>query len=189
MGIPGKRALAMVLLLAACVGGGGLGGTSSRPVLQGALNIAPPQGYCVDPAALREDQDHAVVLMGRCSARASVKPALVSLTIGPAGSAGVMAAGGAELAGFFTSEEGRATLAPSGKARDVKVVEALSAGDAFLMRLQERGAPSYWRAVMGLRGRLVTLSVHGTPAEPLDAEDGRAVIDRALGAMRRANRG
>ena len=188
MGIPGKRALAMVLLLAACVGGG-LGGTSSRPVLQGALNIAPPQGYCVDPAALQEDQDRAVVLMGRCNAAASVKPALVSLSIGPAGSAGVMAAGGAELAGFFTSDEGRATLAPSGKARDVKVVEALSSGDAFLMRLQEPGAPSYWRAVMGLRGRLVTLSVQGTPAEPLAAEDGRAVIDRALGAMRRANRG
>lgn len=189
MGHLGKLGLAAAVLLAGCMGSSGFGGSSSRPVLQGALNIAAPAGYCVDPAALREAEDRAVVLMGRCGQRASVKPALVSLTIGPAGSAGVMAAGGAELAGFFTSNEGRATLARSGKAKDVRVIEALSSGDAFLMRLQEVDQPSYWRAVLGLRGRLVTLSVQGGPNEPLAEEDGRAVIDKAVSAMRRANRG
>lgn len=180
--------LGLALLLAGCVAVSGLGGTSAQPVLQGALNIAAPSGYCVDPAGLREEDDRAVVLMGRCNDHAKVKPAMLSLSVGPAGSAGVMAAGGSELAGFFTSAEGRATLAPSGRAADVRVIEALSAGDAFLMLLQEKGGPSYWRAVLGLRGRLVMISAHSGRQEPLAATDGRDLIDSALAAMRRANR-
>ena len=83
----------------------------------------------------------------------------------------------------------RATLAASGRARDVKVVEALSVDEAFLMRLQETDQPSYWRAVMGLRGRLVTVSVQGSPAEPLAVEDGRILIDKSIAAMRQVNGG
>lgn len=177
------------ILLAACVGGAGLGGSSAKPVLQGALNIATPAGYCVDQAASREGEDSAIVLMGRCSDRALVKPALVTLSVGQAGSAGVMTAGGAELAAFFTSPEGRATLSPNGRAAEVRVVEAMSAGDAFLMRLQEAGQPGYWRAVLGLRGRLITLSVKGAAEAALPAAEGREILDRTVAALRRANRG
>lgn len=173
--------------LAACVAGGGLGGSSVQPVLQGAMRMAAPAGYCLDPASLRDADDRAVALMGRCSAQSAASPAVLSLSIGPAASAGVMAAGGAELAGFFTSAEGRARLAPSGRAGDIRVIEALSSGDAFLMRVEERGGPSYWRAVLGLRGRLVTLSAQGIPGAALAPAEGRALIDRALAAMRRAN--
>lgn len=153
------------------------------------MTIRAPSGYCVDQNASRESEDRAIILVGRCNASAAVQPAVLTLSVGPAGSAGVMTAGGAELTRFFTSAEGRAALASSGRARDVKVVEALSTGEAFLMRLQEREEPSYWRAVLGLRGRLVTISVQGSPAEPLATVDGRAIIDRAIVAMQRANRG
>lgn len=178
----------VAVVLAGCVAAGGLGGGSSQPVLQGAMRMAPPAGYCIDPASLRDADDRAVALMGRCSAQSPAHPAVLSLSIGPAASAGVMAGGGAELAGFFTSAEGRARLAPSGKAEDIRVIEALSVDDAFLMRVEDRGAPSYWRAVLGLRGRLVTLSVQGSPGAVLPPEDGRAIIEKALAAMRRANK-
>lgn len=174
------------LFVAGCVGGG-LGGSSARHILHGAMTIRAPSGYCVDQNTSRESEDQAIILVGRCSASTAVKPAVLTLSVGPAASAGVMTAGGAELTRFFTSAEGRATLAASGRARDVKVVEALSAGDAFLMRLQEREEPSYWRAVLGLRGRLVTISVQGSPAEPLAPVDGRAIIDRAIVTLQRAN--
>lgn len=177
------------VLLTACVGGAGLGGTSVRPVLQGALKIAPPVGYCVDEAASREADDSAIYLMGRCDGKSTVAPALVTLSIGQAGSAGVMAAGGPELAAFFTSAEGRATLSPTGRASQVRVIEALSAGEAFLMRLQEAGQPSYWRAVLGVRGRLVSVSVKGAAGADLVADEGRGILDRAIGALQRANRG
>jgi hypothetical protein len=175
------------VVLAACVGGAGLGGSSAKPVLQGALNIATPMGYCVDQAASREGQDSAIVLMGRCTDRAAVKPALVTLSVGQAGSAGVLAAGGAELATFFTSPEGRATLSPTGRAAEVRVVEALSSGDAFLMRLQEAGDPGYWRAILGLRGRLITVSVKGTAEAALPVTEGREILDRTVAGLRRAN--
>lgn len=175
------------ILLASCVGGAGFGGSSARPVLNGALNVGVPAGYCVDPEASGEAEDTAIILMGRCSNQAAVKPAVVTLAIGQAGSAGVMAAGGVELAGFFTSPQGRATLAPTGRASDVRVMTALSAGDAFLMRVQEAGEPSYWRAVLGLKGRLVTMSVKGGPQEALAPEDGRVIMDKALAALKRAN--
>ncbi|MEY4306010.1 MAG: hypothetical protein RIT52_2185 [Pseudomonadota bacterium] len=170
------------LLIAGCVGG-----SATRDVLQGAMTISGPSGYCVDPSASREGDDRAIILMGRCSASTAVKPAVVTLSVGPAGSAGVMIAGGAELTKFFTSTQGRKTLAASGRARDVEVLEALSVGDAFLMRLQETDQPSYWRAVMGLRGRLVTISVQGSLAEPLAVEDGRVLIDKSIATMQRAN--
>ena len=81
------------LLIAGCVGG-----SATRDVLQGAMTISGPSGYCVDPSASREGDDRAIILMGRCSASTAVKPAVVTLSVGPAGSAGVMIAGGAEAA-------------------------------------------------------------------------------------------
>lgn len=183
--------LALVLggtLLAACVAGADLGGPSVRPVLNGDVKIAAPAGYCLDGGASREWQDAATLIMGRCSRNPAVKPALLTLSVGQAGSAGVMAAGGEGLAAFFTSREGLATLSPNGRASEVRVVEALSTKDAFLMRLKEAGAPDYWRAVLGLRGRLVTLSVKGTADSVLSADEGRTILDSAVAALRRANR-
>lgn len=173
----------------ACVDGAGLGGASARPVLQGALKIAAPSGYCLDETASREGADSAIYLMGRCDGRTTISPALITLSIGQAGSGGVMSAGGSQLASFFTSPEGRATLSPRGRASDVRVVEAMSAGGAFLMRLQEKGQPSYWRAVLGVRNRLVTVSVKGAAEVALADEEGREILDRTVKALRRANPG
>ncbi|TXI05270.1 MAG: cation transport ATPase [Pseudorhodobacter sp.] len=175
-------------LLVGCVDGGGFGGSSARAVLQGQMTVSAPAGYCVDESASRETEDRAVVLMGRCDGQTSVQPAVLSYSVGPAGSAGAMAAGGAELAGFFTSAEGRATLSATGRARDVEIVEALGAGDAFLMRLRQNTEPSHWRAFLGLKGRLVSIAVQGSPDAPLAPEEGRKILDGAIAAMERQNR-
>ena len=181
-------ALTIVAVLAGCVGGGAIGGSSTKSVLQGAMRISAPPGYCIDQTASTETGDQALVLMGRCNQQSGVKPAVLSVSIGPSGSAGVMAADGTELAGFFTSNQGRATLAPSGRASDVHVSEALSAKGAFLMRLRQADGPAYWRAFLGLGGRLVSISVQPSPKEPLSVEDGRKILDRTIAAMQRANR-
>lgn len=180
--------VATAWLLAACVGGSGTGG-SAAPVLQGAVKIVAPTGYCVDKAAGKATDDTTVVVMGRCSASANVPPALMTVSVGRPGSAGIMAAGGENLAAYFTSPEGRATLSSRGRPADLKVVQALSSNGAFLMRLQEADAPSYWRAVFGLRGRLVTLSVKSAADPILDAEEGRKLIDRTVDGLTRANKG
>jgi hypothetical protein len=80
-----------------------------------------------------------------------------------------------------------ATLSPRGRASDVRVVSALSAGDAFLMRLREADGAEYWRAVLGVRGRLLTVSVKGTAESVLAPDEGRAILDGTVAALQRVN--
>lgn len=185
------RLIAPMLLLAmtACVPVGGIMKPRTAPVLGGALQIGVPAGYCVDRAAGQEAEDSAVVIMGRCADNVRAVPALVTVSVGPAASAGVMAAGGPALAAYFTSPEGRASLSRDGNPDKVAVSEAVMVGDAFLMRLKDHQAGEYWRAVLGVSGRLVTLSATGSPDLPLAPDDGRKVLDQTLDALRSANKG
>ena len=180
--------LTTLLLLASCQVGGGMTSPRAAPVLGGALQIGVPPGYCIDGKASRESRDTAVILMGRCSDAMKATPALITVSIGQGGSAGVMTAGGPALAAFFGSNQGRATLSRSGRAGDVKIIAALGSGDAFLLHLQDRTVGEYWRAVIGVRGRLVTLSATGTDALRLDPAEGRKILEQALDALRAANK-
>lgn len=177
----------LALLLAGCVETGG--GLRSVALLDGAVVAAAPAGYCLAPGTGRRNGDSAVVIMGRCSATGTAAPAVLTLSIGQAGSAGVLAGGGAMLAEYFTSEAGRAAVSRSGRAADVAVVQASEVDGAFLMRLQDREAGDYWRGIDGLRGRLVTVSATGPEGEALEPAKGRALVLAALAALRRANPG
>lgn len=180
--------LTAILTLASCQLGSGFTSSRAAPVLGGALNIGVPPGYCIDGKASRESRDSAVFLMGRCSDAMTATPALITVTIGQGGSAGVMTAGGPALAAFFSSKQGRAMLSRSGRAGDVKIIAALGAGDAFLLHLQDRNVGEYWRAVIGVKARLVTLSATGTDEIRLDPAEGRKILEQALDALRAANK-
>ena len=179
--------MAAALTLASCQLGSGFTSSRAAPVLGGALQIGVPPGYCIDGKASREAKDSAVILMGRCSDAMKATPALITVSIGRGGSAGVMTAGGPALAAFFSSNQGRATLSRTGRASDVRVIAALGVGDAFLLHLDDRSAGEYWRAVIGVKSRLITLSATGTEAVPLDPALGRIVLEQALQALRKAN--
>ena len=71
----------------------------------------------------------------------------------------------------------------------IRVIEAIGAGDALLLHLTDREVGEYWRGVVGVKGRLVTVSATGTPGVPLSPAEGRKLIDRLLAAMASANRG
>lgn len=185
------RGIAVAVLavgLAGCVAVEG-GGIRSVALLEGQITAAAPVGYCIAPGAGRRDADSAVILMGPCRAGGETVPALVTVTVGPGGSAGAMAGGGAALAAFFASPEGRATLSRSGRGRDVEVLEAKAQGDVFLLRLRERIAGDYWRAIAGLRGRLVSVTADGPGGETLDPAAGKALVLATMAAMSRANAG
>lgn len=179
--------LISLLLLAACQMAGGFTSPRAAPVLGGAMHVGLPSGYCIDSKASHESGDTAVILMGRCTDAMKATPALISVSIGPSASAGVMTAGGPALAAFFSSDQGRATLARDGRASSVSIIEALGSGDAFLLHLQDRSAGEYWRAVIGIKSRLVTVSTTGTDEVPLSATKGRMVLEDTLKALRSAN--
>jgi hypothetical protein len=177
--------LAALALLAGCVTSGN--DIRSVALLDGAVTAVAPTGYCIAPAVGQRGADSAVVLMGRCRAGTEASPAMLTLSVGAAGSAGAMTAGGEALAAYFTSAPGRAALSRDGQAGDVVVLEAVSAGDAFLLHVRDRVVGDYWRAILGLRGRLVTLSVAGPEGQPLEADKGRRLLDAAVAALKRAN--
>jgi hypothetical protein len=179
--------LALLMLLGACATVTGLIGQARVDVLGGAVTVAAPRGYCVGPGEVEEADDTAVVLIGRCLSTGFVAPAVISVSLGRAGSSGVMLAGDAALAEFFASDEGRGLLARSGDPADVTLIGTETLGDAFLLHLNDRMLGEYWRAIQGLNGRLVTVSAIGTGGVALPVDTSRKVVGQALRALRMAN--
>lgn len=153
-------------------------------VLDGALRIAGPKGYCPNVETLHSADDSAVVLLGRCFADSKAPPAVISVTVGQAGSG--QAAIGSDLAAFFASAKGRASLSQRGRAGDITLVRALSAGDIFLMQVSDRNAAPYWRGMAALDGRMISVRASG-PNLALD--EGRDLVEGTMRALRRANGG
>lgn len=184
--------LLMLMGLAACQPSGGLPGLSALSllaapqgpveVLDGAVRIAGPKGYCPDSDTLHSADDSAIVLLGRCFDDSKAPPALVSVTVGKAGTG--VAAEGAVLAAFFASDPGRATLSQRGRAGDIRLLSALSSSDVFLMQVQDRASPPYWRGMTSLAGRMVSVRASGPELEP---SEGRALVEATIRALRRAN--
>ena len=183
-------AMCAALGLAACqfdTGSAAPGAIRQVAVLDGAVTVAAPRGYCIAPGAGQRSPDSAVVLIGRCPGTEAVAPAVITVSVGQAGSASVLAGGGKELSDFFRSPAGRSTRARSGRAGDVVVLGAVGQGDVFYLRVRDRAAGEYWRAILGLKGRLVTISVAGPSEAPLPPEAGRALLEAAVTRMKAAN--
>jgi hypothetical protein len=161
----------------------------ARPasILGGEMIIAAPRGYCVNDAASQQAEDSAVVIMGRCSDAGKVPPAVITATVGTAGSAAVLASGPEQLTQYFASPEGLAALSRTGDPAAVQVTEILSVDDAILLNLTDSAIGDYWRAVLGLRGRVVTLAVTPPSGLPLKSAEGRRLLDRTIAAIRSAN--
>lgn len=185
------QSFALILGLAACQmnAGGASAPRQARAmsVLGGAMTVAAPSGYCVDPTAARSQNDGTVVLIGRCNEKSQVPPAVISLSVGMAGSASAMAGGAAALAAFFQSSNGRAALSRTGQAGAVQIRSASESKGAFILHIAEAGESDYWRAVIGLSGRLVTLSVQGSDSAVLPTAAGRRLLEATIAAMRKAN--
>ena len=164
-------------------------GVQQVAVLNGALSVRAPASYCVDMASARSASDTASVLIGRCTSGGGVTAALVTVTVGRTASGGVMLAETGALRAFMASEAGRRALARSGRAEDVVVLESGVVEGRLLLHLQDRLAGDYWRAVVAIKGRLVTVSATGAEGAPLRPEEGRRLVARTLDALIAANGG
>lgn len=188
---PSAAFLIMLAGLAACQPVPGLGtrGTTLAPeiaLLGDSFTVRGPARYCPDPGTARETGDAASVVLGRCTETADAPPAILTVTVGPAGSASVMAAGGPALVAFFTSPAGRGTLSARGRAADIRVAKALERDGALFLRLADRGGVPYWRGMAAMAGRLVTISARGNDLPDASAFD---LVRDAIKAVRRANPG
>ena len=169
------------------LGAGPAAADRTAPVLGGVIRVGLPDGYCIDRAASREGRDAAVVLMGRCSSVSAPDPAIVTISVGTAGSASVLRGGGKTLAEFFMSDRGRGMLARSGRPGDLRILRASDADGAFFLYVDDRRVGDYWRAVTGVKGRLVTVSATGAPGQKLSPEAGRLLVGDVVRSVRKIN--
>jgi len=195
--------LGLCLVLAACFETAPLQEAASRgmqpasgppqvAVLGRSINVAGPPGYCVDTEATRESDIEAFVLLVRCRATLRPAPVLSATITRLAAPANDDRDALRSLTDFLTSVAGRAQLSRSGDPRDVTVHESMFADHAIWLLIEDRGNPgsfdpTYWRAILPVADRIVTLSVLAAVEHPMDRGGGLATLRGFVTRMRRAN--
>jgi len=167
----------------------------------GAITVAGPAGFCVDPESSRLSDETAFVFLGSCAALngkgARLTPrAVLTASVMPGAPAGdAFRAQMRDLAAYLMTDEGRASLARDGRARSVQIAEVLLVGDALFLRARDRAplaghrvVPEYWRAILARRGRLLSLSVLSLAEAPVEAGDMRVLLDEFVARVASANR-
>ena len=201
--------LLLAVSLAACVTEGA-GPATGKPaparmaVSGGAVVVGGPQGYCIDTGASRDGQDAAFVLLGSCAAISGSFRALspkrpgvltASVAAGQA-DAGTFSASFPAMARFLSSPAGRAALSRSGKAESI-VIRSITSADGVMFVHAEDKAPApgqdldadYWRALLVVKGRVVTLSVLALSDKPLTAEAKKTLLEGFVAKIRALNGG
>lgn len=201
-----KAALALLLTatLSACLPGDS-GGTATRAVSVsgGAVTIAGPSGYCIDRGAARDGAEGAFVLLGTCAALSGVPrpgmpaaPAVLTATVRPGAPQGAPFSDSfPAMARFLRAAPGRAALSRTGRAGSVSLAEVRSRGEVLYLRVNDTSAnpgqplePEYWRAILSLRGQIVTLSALALRARPLPAAEKRRALEAFVAEVQAANR-
>lgn len=198
---PRHLLVAALLALAGCLS---FGPTAPRTieVADSRITVAGPRGYCVDTAGTHDGESAAVVTLGSCAAlrQSAQEPhpdrdAVLSASIAPAGAGRPAVAESLEsLRTFFDSEAGRAALSRSGRADTVEVLDKTTRDGILFLDLRDespfegpRVAPRYWRALLDLRGHIVTLSVMAPAGEPLSRAGAMATLEAFVAVMRQRN--
>lgn len=161
------------------------GATAVREaILAETVKIKAPTGYCIDPTSRRSGLNGHFAVIASCAAldvRGVAWPRTVAVMTVSATRAALPAASVPELERFVTSPEGRSLLSSGGDGA-VEILQTESASGAFFVRVAEQNAPvtdleqTYWRGLVAAGGRLVSLTVRGYDAEPLDAGSGLQLI-------------
>lgn len=190
------------------VGGGGLGTlfasagqsrTAAVPVLDGAVNLAAPSGFCPDPSATRSSAQSAFVLYGSCHAingrgAKPAAPAILTAAASPgAGDLGPDAM--AALADYVQTDAGQAALSRTDSGTEVEIESLERTGDLILVRARDgagQGAeqgvsPAFWRAIFPQSGTLVTVTVSNMATASVTAAQGKALAIDFVAAIRAAN--
>lgn len=167
-------------------------GPSEVAVLDRAVMVVGPIGYCVDTEATRESDIEAFVLLVRCRGTLRPAPVLSATVTGLTAPTSEDPGALRRLTRFLSTPAGRAQLSRSGDPSEVTVQEATYANNAIWLLIEDRGNPAsfdptYWRAVLPIAGRIVTLSVLAAREHPLDSGNGLATLRSFVSRMRGAN--
>lgn len=197
--------LAAALGLAACADGVetgralGFGAAPERVfVVDQAVAVAGPPGYCVDDRVSRADEGQAFVLLASCASISRDPrqpkpgvPGLLTVSVAQVGQPDQLALLIPRMDDFFRSQEGRAALSRSGEAQSVDILEIRQGKDSLYIHARDRAAglspairDEYWRALFDVNGRLVTASVTAFAARPIAEAASVAMLDALTARIR-----
>ena len=188
-----SKALLFPLLISGCVAPGVTGGAGEkgdappRSIVVSGVKLAGPNGFCPLPSTKQSVGGAEFVAFAPCDGRAA---AILAATVGAQGSADGITLTQATLAPYFQTEEGKAALRGAGSRDAIAVQEVGDYKGAVILRLTRgtKGQVSTsWRALMQVRGRLVTLSLRPRQGQVVDPTEGRRQISRFVDALRGGN--
>ena len=174
-----KRPLAALamLTLSACEGGqgfsfGGSTGVPDKPLRQtalagGAVQVVPPQGYCIDPKSLKRR----FALMARCDALGL--PDVV--TAAPRGILTLALIEAEAEAPLPTPQQvaeatGLSQLQEAGSIKGATIFVAQGPVPA------EGMSPRHWRGMARIGGHVASVTLYGAPQSRAISEEGRALV-------------
>ncbi len=174
--------------------------TKSVQVVGNTVTIAGPRGYCIERSASQDSEAGAFVLLGNCaslanSARVTAPAVPGVLTASVSGTTGAkVGTSTGQLERFFTSDAGKLALARNGQVGVVTILSGDARDGAYILKVRDTSPNSvsglaqvYWRALMDVRGRIVTLSVNGFRDKPMSDAVGRATLSDFMDRVRADN--
>jgi hypothetical protein len=188
-----SKAVLLSLCLSGCVMPDGTAGVSqSKNVVRQTLGLdgvtmVGPSGYCPVPVTQQRVSGADFVAFAPCNGGTG---AILAATLGAEGSAEGITLKRTTMGPYFATEQGMAALRGAGNQDQISLHEVDDYKGAVVLRLtrQNQGKPSdSWRALMQIKGRLVTLSVRPRQGMTVGKPDGRRLIARFVDAMRGAN--
>ena len=191
--------LAGVLALAGCDQAMNVTRSAPQQVrLADGLVVAGARGWCVDQETTQASADAAVVVLGSCAAIAGNPiaprpdvPGVVTVSVDGVED-GVPRAEALEQ--FFSTAFGRAALARDGRPDSVTILETRRQGDLLFLHAEDKSADSaqaedYWRALFGVNGRFVTVSLVGLSDQPIPRDKGLSTLAAQVRRLKSANDG
>ena len=96
------------------------------------------------------------------------------------------------LEAFFETESGLAVLARDGSAESVRLLESRRDGELLYLHAEDDSVlpgteSAYWRAIFGLNGRLVSVTLLGVAGRPIASEDGFRTLQTQINELIAAN--
>ena len=185
-------AFGLASLVSACTGlPMGAQGPQQAILLDRAVALTAPAGYCADPQISRPgrgfaflvacavlDPDTQVALPGDFG--------LVTVQAGPADSATVAGAE-TDFLDFLRTEQGRTLLAAGDMSGPVAILASEMQTNRILLYTRDLDAPTIvgtqaesWRAFTDIAGRTVTVTVRGLSERPLSQARARSLLDATV---------
>ena len=205
MCMPIYRALTVAAMAALAGCGAGIDVGRAAPdrvrVAEGTVVIEGPPGYCIDQGSTQEGAHGTFLLLGRCAGgfglrTPDVGPELLTVLVSQdAGSARESAGLLGELAAYFETEAGRASLGRSGDADSVEVLSTTLTAQALHLHLRDDSAASLglaaesWRVIFAVGDRLLTATAIAPDPGLLAPDVARALLDDFTARIRRASPG